>query len=53
MERAGGSGRGCHPQGPGPREINVRANGTSDAITGASIHVTAVGLAIEALKAAR
>lgn len=36
-----------------PAKINVRADGTSDAITGASIHVTAVGLAIEALKAAR
>jgi major membrane immunogen (membrane-anchored lipoprotein) len=36
-----------------PAKINVRANGTSDAISGASIHVTAVGLAIEALKAAR
>lgn len=36
-----------------PAMINVRKNGTTDAITGASIHVTAVGLAIEALQAAR
>jgi len=36
-----------------PAKINVRADGTSDAISGASIHVTAVGLAIEALKADR
>jgi major membrane immunogen (membrane-anchored lipoprotein) len=36
-----------------PAKINVRSDGTSDAISGASIHVTAVGLAVEALKAAR
>jgi major membrane immunogen (membrane-anchored lipoprotein) len=36
-----------------PAKINVRKDGTSDAITGASIHVTAVGLAIDALQAAR
>jgi len=36
-----------------PAKITVKADGTSDAISGASIHVTAVGLAIEALKAAR
>lgn len=36
-----------------PTKIAVRADGTSDAISGASIHVTAVGLAIDALKAAR
>lgn len=30
-----------------------KQDGTTDAISGASIHVTAVGLAIEALKAAR
>jgi major membrane immunogen (membrane-anchored lipoprotein) len=36
-----------------PAKIAVKADGTSDAITGASIHVTAVSLAIEALKAAR
>jgi len=36
-----------------PAKIAVKADGTSDAISGASIHVTAVGLAIEALKAAR
>ncbi len=36
-----------------PAKINVRADGSSDAISGASIHVTAVGLAIEALKPAR
>jgi major membrane immunogen (membrane-anchored lipoprotein) len=36
-----------------PAKIAVRADGTSDAITGASIHVTAVPLAIEALKPAR
>lgn len=36
-----------------PTKIAVKADGTSDAISGASIHVTAVFLAIEALKAAR
>ncbi len=36
-----------------PAKINVRSNGTSDAISGASIHVTAVGLAVEALTSAR
>jgi len=35
-----------------PATINVRKDGTSDAISGASIHVTAVFLAVEALKAA-
>jgi major membrane immunogen (membrane-anchored lipoprotein) len=36
-----------------PATIAVKTDGTSDAISGASIHVTAVGLAVEALKAAR
>jgi major membrane immunogen (membrane-anchored lipoprotein) len=36
-----------------PAKIAVKADGTTDAISGASIHVTAVFLAIEALKAAR
>ncbi len=36
-----------------PATINVRKDGTSDAISGASIHVTAVFLAMDALKAAR
>jgi len=36
-----------------PATINVRADGTTDAISGASLHVTAVGLAVTALKAAR
>ncbi len=36
-----------------PAKIAVRADGTSDAISGASIHVTAVGLALDALKSAR
>jgi major membrane immunogen (membrane-anchored lipoprotein) len=36
-----------------PAKIAVKADGTTDAISGASIHVTAVGLAVEALKAAR
>jgi major membrane immunogen (membrane-anchored lipoprotein) len=36
-----------------PAKIAVKTDGYSDAITGASIHVTAVSLAIEALKAAR
>ena len=36
-----------------PAKIALKADGTTDAISGASIHATAVGLAIEALKAAR
>jgi major membrane immunogen (membrane-anchored lipoprotein) len=36
-----------------PAALTVRKDGTSDAISGASIHVTAVFLAVEALKAAR
>lgn len=36
-----------------PAKIAVKADGTSDAISGASLHVTAVGLAIEALRAAK
>jgi len=36
-----------------PAKIAVKSDGTSDAISGASLHVTAVGLAIEALKTAR
>ena len=36
-----------------PAKIPVKANGTSDAVSGASIHVTAVALAVAALKAAR
>ncbi|MGA2976551.1 MAG: FMN-binding protein [Spirochaetia bacterium] len=36
-----------------PAKIAVRADGTTDAISGASLHVTAVGLAVEALKPAR
>jgi major membrane immunogen (membrane-anchored lipoprotein) len=36
-----------------PAKIAVKADGTTDAISGASIHVTAVLLAVEALKAAR
>jgi major membrane immunogen (membrane-anchored lipoprotein) len=36
-----------------PAKIPVKADGTTDAISGASIHVTAIGLALEALKAAR
>jgi major membrane immunogen (membrane-anchored lipoprotein) len=36
-----------------PAKIALKADGTSDAISGASMHATAVGLAIEALKAAR
>jgi major membrane immunogen (membrane-anchored lipoprotein) len=36
-----------------PAKINVKMDGTTDAISGASLHVTAVGLAIDALKAAR
>jgi major membrane immunogen (membrane-anchored lipoprotein) len=36
-----------------PATINVKKDGTTDAISGASLHVTAVVLAVEALKAAR
>jgi major membrane immunogen (membrane-anchored lipoprotein) len=36
-----------------PAKIPLKADGTSDAVSGASIHLTAVGLAIEALAAAR
>ena len=36
-----------------PAKIQVRPDGTTDDISGASIHVTAIGLAAEALKAAR
>ena len=36
-----------------PAKIPVKPDGTTDAISGASIHVTAIGLAAEALKAAR
>jgi major membrane immunogen (membrane-anchored lipoprotein) len=36
-----------------PAKVAVKQDGTSDAISGASIHVTAVFLAIDALKAAR
>jgi len=36
-----------------PARIAVKADGTTDAISGASIHVTAVFLAADALKAAR
>jgi major membrane immunogen (membrane-anchored lipoprotein) len=36
-----------------PTKIEVRSDGTTDAISGASIHVTAVFLAIDALKDAR
>jgi major membrane immunogen (membrane-anchored lipoprotein) len=36
-----------------PATINVRNDGTSDGISGASIHLTAVFLAIDALEAAR
>lgn len=36
-----------------PAKIALKADGTSDAISGASIHVTAVYLAMDALKAAR
>jgi major membrane immunogen (membrane-anchored lipoprotein) len=35
-----------------PAKIAVKADGTTDAISGATLHVTAVGLAIDALKAA-
>jgi major membrane immunogen (membrane-anchored lipoprotein) len=36
-----------------PAKIPLKADGTTDAISGASLHPTAVGLAVEALKAAR
>ena len=36
-----------------PAKIPVKPDGTTDAISGASIHVTAIGLAAEALRAAR
>jgi major membrane immunogen (membrane-anchored lipoprotein) len=36
-----------------PAKIALKADGTSDAVSGASIRLTAVALAIEALKAAR
>jgi major membrane immunogen (membrane-anchored lipoprotein) len=36
-----------------PGKIAMKADGTTDAISGASLHVTAVPLAIEALKAAK
>jgi len=36
-----------------PAKIPLKADGTTDAITGATLHPTAVSLAIEALKAAR
>jgi hypothetical protein len=36
-----------------PVKIPLKADGTSDAVSGASIHLTAVSLAAEALKAAR
>ncbi|HTX71295.1 MAG TPA: FMN-binding protein [Rectinemataceae bacterium] len=36
-----------------PSKIAVKSDGTTDAISGATIHVTAVALAIEALRAAR
>jgi major membrane immunogen (membrane-anchored lipoprotein) len=36
-----------------PAKIPLKDDGTSDAVSGASIHLTAVGLATEALKAAR
>jgi major membrane immunogen (membrane-anchored lipoprotein) len=36
-----------------PAKIAVKADGTTDAISGASIHVAAVGLAVDAVKAAR
>jgi major membrane immunogen (membrane-anchored lipoprotein) len=35
-----------------PAKIAIKADGTTDAISGATLHVTAVGLAIEDLKAA-
>jgi major membrane immunogen (membrane-anchored lipoprotein) len=36
-----------------PSKIALKADGTSDAVSGASIHLTVVALAIEALKAAK
>ena len=36
-----------------PAKIAVKADGTTDAISGASMHIAAVPLAVEALKAAR
>ena len=36
-----------------PGKIAVKADGTTNAISGASVHVTAISLAVEALKAAR
>jgi major membrane immunogen (membrane-anchored lipoprotein) len=36
-----------------PAKVILKADGTADAVSGASIHATAVTLAIEALKAAR
>jgi major membrane immunogen (membrane-anchored lipoprotein) len=36
-----------------PAKIPLKADGTSDAVSGASIHLTAIPLAAEALKAAR
>jgi major membrane immunogen (membrane-anchored lipoprotein) len=36
-----------------PAKIAIKADGTTDAISGATIHPLAVGLAVEALKAAR
>jgi len=36
-----------------PAKIALKADGTTDAITGATLHPTAVTLAVEALKAAR
>jgi major membrane immunogen (membrane-anchored lipoprotein) len=36
-----------------PSKIAVKADGTSDAVSGASIHLTVVALAVEALKAAK
>jgi major membrane immunogen (membrane-anchored lipoprotein) len=36
-----------------PAKIPVKPDGTTDAVSGASIHVTAISLAVEALKAAR
>jgi hypothetical protein len=36
-----------------PAKIAVKADGTTDAISGASLHVTAISLAAEALKGAR
>ena len=36
-----------------PSKIAIKADGTTDAVSGASIHPTAVLLAAEALKAAK